>query len=100
MCATGETRGYYTPLEAYRNEALKAAKDFHYGESVYSRIKNANTESEIQRIMISARHKKMDDEEEAEARDIRLKQAKRDAFRKKIEKKLKNKNRKWDFKED
>ncbi len=45
-------------LISYRYHALKAAKDFWYGDAVIEQIKNAKTVGEIERIMRNARHKK------------------------------------------
>lgn len=45
-------------LEAYRKDALMAAKDFNYGPEVAQAIRDAKTMGDIQRIMINARHKK------------------------------------------
>lgn len=43
-----------------KNDAVKAAKDLRYGKVVVDKIKAANTEAEIQRIMITERHKRLD----------------------------------------
>ena len=43
-------------LRAYRSQAVKAARDLGYGLDTITRIKEAKNESEIDRIMKSARH--------------------------------------------
>lgn len=48
-------------LRAYRSQAVKAARDLGYGLDTITRIKEAKTESEIDRIMKSARHKFLKD---------------------------------------
>lgn len=45
-------------LDVYRKEAEKAAKQLGYGSKVIDQIKNAESEAEIQKIMVTARHKK------------------------------------------
>lgn len=45
----------------YKREAIKAAKDFQYGYEVLEAIKKAKTNTEVQRIMINARHKMFGD---------------------------------------
>ena len=45
----------YDHTNAYRQEALKAAKDFHYGKDVLDSLKADKTEGEICRIMTNAR---------------------------------------------
>lgn len=55
-------RRYRSSLESYRAEATEAAKDLYYGTAVIERIKNAKTDREIQRIMITARHEQMERE--------------------------------------
>lgn len=42
-------------LKGEKNRAIKAAKDLGYSSDVLTRIKNAKTDSELQRIMITAR---------------------------------------------
>ena len=39
----------------YKCQAIRTAKDLFYPESVISRLQSATTESEIARIMITAR---------------------------------------------
>ena len=39
----------------YRNHAIQAAKDLHYGEKVIAQLRNAKTEAEISTIMCKAR---------------------------------------------
>ena len=53
----GETNmSNYTPKnKTYRADALKAAKELGYGDEVIRRIKNAKTDGEIERIMVTAR---------------------------------------------
>lgn len=41
----------------YKKVAISVAKDFNYGADVILRIKKAKGDGEIQRIMISARHR-------------------------------------------
>lgn len=48
-------------LRAYRSQAVKAARDLGYGLDTITRIKEAKTESEIDRIMKSARHEFLKD---------------------------------------
>ena len=46
----------YAPKnKTYRADALKAAKELGYGDEVIRRIKNAKTDGEIERIMVTAR---------------------------------------------
>ena len=45
-------------LESYRKHARKAARQLGYGSKVIDQIKNAESEAEIQKIMVTARHKK------------------------------------------
>lgn len=45
----------YDHTNAYRNEALRAARDFHYKGEVIAALKAAKTEGEISRIMMNAR---------------------------------------------
>ena len=42
----------------YRKQAISAAKDFHYGKETLRRLKQAKSEAEICRIMITARQNK------------------------------------------
>lgn len=48
----------YNELETFRRQAIKAARDFHYGKDVIQKLKDAKTEGEIDRIMKNARHEK------------------------------------------
>lgn len=41
-----------------KRNAIKAAKDFHYGDDVIAKLKAAKDERAIDHIMTSARHKK------------------------------------------
>ena len=43
------------PDTHYRREALRAAKDFRYGDLVIAKIKAAKSDNEISRIMATAR---------------------------------------------
>lgn len=51
----GRRKGYHNKPKTYRQEALTAAKDLLYGPKVISEIQNAKSDSEIERIMASAR---------------------------------------------
>lgn len=42
-----------------RKNAIKAAKDFNYGDDVIDKLKAAKTISEVNRIMVDARHEKL-----------------------------------------
>lgn len=53
--------GQVAELKSYRSQAVKAARDLGYGLDTITRIKEAKTESEIDRIMKSARHKFLKD---------------------------------------
>lgn len=46
---------YESSVEAYRADALTAAKELCYGDEVIRRLRNAKTEGEIERIMVTAR---------------------------------------------
>ena len=46
--------------ENYKQHAMKAAKELGYGESVVRQIKAAETDAEIERIMIKARKEKFE----------------------------------------
>ncbi len=48
-------------FKSYKNDAMNAAKDLRYGKVVIDKIKAAKTEAEIQRIMVTERHKRFDD---------------------------------------
>lgn len=48
-------------FKTYKKDAVKAAKELRYGDNVVNRIKAAKTEAEIQRIMVTERHKRFDD---------------------------------------
>ena len=45
----------------YRNDAIRAAFDFGYGDEVIKKIKAAKTDNEIERIMRNARKQKWGD---------------------------------------
>lgn len=47
--------------ERYKPSAIRAAKDLGYGDEVVRKIRAAKTDDEIERIMVSARHKKFGD---------------------------------------
>ena len=49
-------------LQAYRQEAMHAARGLRYGDKVISAINQAKSISEISRIMATARHKACDEE--------------------------------------
>lgn len=50
-------RGYYQyhDIEEYRREAINAAKDLEYSDSVIAKIEAAKTEAQIANIMANAR---------------------------------------------
>lgn len=50
----------YGDFKNYKKNAIKAAKELKYGMIVVARIKAAKTEAEIQRIMVTERHKRLD----------------------------------------
>lgn len=43
---------------SYRSNALKAAKDFGYGDEIIAKIKMSKSDNEIAKIMKEARHAK------------------------------------------
>ena len=45
----------------YKDQALKAAKDLHYGEKNIKMIKDAKSDAGISRIMMAARKEKFGD---------------------------------------
>ena len=47
-------------FKTYKKDAVKAAEELRYGDNVVNRIKAAKTEAEIQRVMVTARHKQLD----------------------------------------
>lgn len=47
-------------FKEYKKDAVKAAKDLKYGNSAVKKIKEAKNEAEIQRIMITERHKQLE----------------------------------------
>lgn len=47
-------------FETYKKDAINAAKDLRYGKTVVNKIRAAKNEAEIQRIMITERHKRLD----------------------------------------
>ena len=49
-------------LQAYRQEAIHAARGLRYGDNVISAINQAKSISEISKIMTTARHKACDAE--------------------------------------
>ena len=50
----------------YRKQAISAAKDLRYGDEVVKAIKKAKTHGEIQRIMVGARHEKIEKDYQSE----------------------------------
>lgn len=46
-----------TSLQEYRKYAIKAAKELRYDESCIHKIKQAKSEGEIARIMLTARQR-------------------------------------------
>lgn len=44
-------------IRSFKIHAIKAAKDFRYGDDVIKRIRTAKSEGEVSRIMQTARHK-------------------------------------------
>ena len=44
--------------DSYKNKAIIAAKDLHYGDEVVKKIKAATNDAEIARIMNTARHER------------------------------------------
>lgn len=59
MIPYGETPSHKSEksLLEDKSKALKAAKDFRYGEECYERIQNAKTCNEVSRIMTEYRRK-------------------------------------------
>lgn len=47
-------------FKTYKKDAVKAAEELRYGDNVVNRIKATKTEAEIQRIMTTERHKRLD----------------------------------------
>lgn len=47
--------------KSYRNDAIRAALDFNYGDDVIKKIKDAKSDNEIERIMRNARKRKWGD---------------------------------------
>lgn len=47
-------------FKTYKKDAIKVAKDLRYGWTVVDKIKSAKSEAEIQRIMTTERHKRLD----------------------------------------
>ena len=48
----------YTDFELEKRKTMKLAADLGYGDKVVEEIRNAKTEFEIQKILITARSKK------------------------------------------
>lgn len=63
-CKKGSKKGANIALYNYKRFATKAAKDLGYSEEIENRIKEAKTEAEIVRIMVSARREQMKKEDE------------------------------------
>lgn len=51
------THYVWNSIEAYRDEAIEAAKDLRYGDEVIDQLKKAKDGVEIERIMATARRK-------------------------------------------
>lgn len=49
-------RGNHDNGESYKDRAITAAKELCYGPKVIEKIKNAETDVEVERIMYDARH--------------------------------------------
>lgn len=47
---------FYSDVKNYKKQALQAAKDLGYSKTVQNEIREAKTEAEIERIMVTARH--------------------------------------------
>ena len=58
----GAKSGYNSEdnFQSYKKYALKAAKELGYSKSTIKKIKAAKYETEIQRIMVTERHKRLD----------------------------------------
>lgn len=59
-------RGWYfmshwKDFQAYKQQAIRAAKELYYGQNTVNRVKEAKSASEIERIMNRARHKFLKD---------------------------------------
>lgn len=54
-----EVSGYFGEKK-YKQIAIEAATDLGYGDLVIERINRANSEAEIERIMVTARKQKFD----------------------------------------
>ena len=50
--------GFHRLDDNYRKQAMTAAKDLCYGNEVIEKIKAAENDAEIERIMNNARHEK------------------------------------------
>ena len=46
---------YKPEHKSYKADALKAAKELGYGDDVIRRLRNAKTDGEVERIMVTAR---------------------------------------------
>ena len=49
---------YEPKFEQFRKKQIRAAKELQYPKEVIERLKMSNSEEEICRIMVTARHKK------------------------------------------
>lgn len=49
---------YKVSFDSYKRQAILAAKELYYGKAVLEKLKRAQTQGEIQRIMIGARRGK------------------------------------------
>ena len=56
-------RIYGRGVDGYRQNSIKAARELLYGTNVIENLENAKTESEICRIMTSARKKRIEKED-------------------------------------
>lgn len=50
---------FKTYFKTYQEDAIQAAKELMYGDRVIARLKKAKTESDICRIMATARNEKI-----------------------------------------
>lgn len=60
-----ELSKYQTKAEKFKtltdkNDAIKAAKDLYYGPAVIERLENAKSNAEIERIMATARKRRLE----------------------------------------
>lgn len=50
-------------FKAYQEDAIQAAEELMYGHKVIAKLKKAKTEGEVCRIMMAARHEKIERQE-------------------------------------